>query len=109
MVRQVIVLGDLVGRIERLEVRCTRCPRQGCVRLAKLLAEHGAELGLPDLAMRLAADCPRAQVTNVAERCFVIFPLSGGSGQLCLDRSPPLLQGFHLRFRRADNLLRHGR
>ena len=24
--------------------------------------------------MQLAADCPKAQATNVAERCFVTFP-----------------------------------
>ena len=73
MARQVVTLGDLEGHIERLEVRCTRCPRHGRVRLAKLIAEHGAELGLPDLAVRLAADCPQAQAINPADRCFVAF------------------------------------
>ena len=46
MARQAVTLGDLAGRIERLEVRCTRCPRHGRVKLAKLLAEHGADLGI---------------------------------------------------------------
>ena len=72
--RQVMTLGDLVGRVERLEIRCTRCPRHGRVKLAKLIADHGADLGLPELAVRLAADCPKAQATSPAERCFVIFP-----------------------------------
>ena len=65
--RQVVVLDDLVGRVQRLEVRCTRCPRHGLVQLAKLIAAHGADLGLPDLAVRLAGDCPKAAATNVAE------------------------------------------
>ena len=74
MARQAVTLGDLAGRIERLEVRCTRCPRHGRIRLAKLLAEHGADLGMPDLAVRLAAECPKAQATSPADRCFVTFP-----------------------------------
>ena len=40
--RQVVTLGDLVGRIERLEVRCSRCDRAGRVKLARLIAEHGS-------------------------------------------------------------------
>ena len=72
--RQVVTLGDLVGRIERLEVRCSRCDRAGRVRLAKLIAEHGSDLPMPELAVRLAADCPKAQATSSAARCFVVFP-----------------------------------
>jgi hypothetical protein len=72
--KQAVTLGDLAGRIERLEVRCTRCDRAGRVRLDKLIAEHGTDMGLPDLAVRLAADCPKLSATNVAERCFVVFP-----------------------------------
>jgi hypothetical protein len=74
LMRQVVTLGDLVGRLERLEIRCTRCDRAGRVKLAKLITEHGADVGLPDLAVRLAADCPNANATSTADRCFVIFP-----------------------------------
>jgi hypothetical protein len=72
--RHVATLGDLVGRIERLEVRCTKCDRAGRVRLDKLIAEHGTDMGLPDLAVRLAANCPKVQATSPADRCFVVFP-----------------------------------
>ena len=41
---------------------------------AKLFAEHGAGIGVPDLAVPLAADCPKAQAASPAERCFVHFP-----------------------------------
>src|SRR3954467_10840265 len=71
---QVVTLGDLVGRIERLEVRCSRCDRAGRVKLARLIAEHGADLPMPELAVRLAADCPKAQATSPADKCFVLFP-----------------------------------
>jgi hypothetical protein len=71
--RQMVTLGDLVGRVQRLEIRCTRCDRTGQQQLAKLIAEHGVDLGMPELAVRLAADCPKAQAASPADRCFVIF------------------------------------
>jgi hypothetical protein len=72
--RQAVALGDLVGRIERLEVRCRRCERHGRLALSRLLEEHGHGLGLPELAALLAADCPNTRSTNPTERCFVWFP-----------------------------------
>jgi hypothetical protein len=72
--RMVVTLGDLVGRIERLEVRCTRCDRAGRVKLVKLMAQHGPDLPMPELAVRLATDCPKTQATSPVERCFVVFP-----------------------------------
>jgi hypothetical protein len=44
------------------------------VKLVKLIAEHEADMDLPDLAVRLAADCPKVNATGPADRCFVIFP-----------------------------------
>jgi hypothetical protein len=67
----VVTLGDPVRRVE---VRCRRCPRHGRLRLAKLIADHGAGRGLSDLGARLAAGCPRATAPDPAERCFVYFP-----------------------------------
>jgi hypothetical protein len=43
--RTIQTLGDLVGHIDRLEVRCRHCERYGRVRLAKLIEEHGASGG----------------------------------------------------------------
>jgi hypothetical protein len=69
-----VTLGDLAGRVDPLEVRCRRCGRHGRLRLARLIADHGAGTGLPDLAVRLAADCPKAAASDLGERCFVFFP-----------------------------------
>jgi hypothetical protein len=55
-------------------VRRRRCPRHGRLGLARLLADHGAGMGLPDLAVRLVADCPKAAAPDPAERCFAYFP-----------------------------------
>ena len=70
----VVTLAELVGRLDRLEVRCRRCERHGRLRLARLVAEHGAGMALPDLAVPLAAGCPKAEAANLGERCFVYFP-----------------------------------
>ena len=72
--RAAVTLGELVGRIDRLDVACRRCDRRGRLRLARLIEEHGAGMGLPDLAVRLAADCARAKAPDLGERCFVHFP-----------------------------------
>ncbi len=72
--RQVVTLGDLVGRLERLEIRCRRCERRGRTRLARLIEEHGAEMALPELGHRLAADCPRATATDLSVRCCIYYP-----------------------------------
>lgn len=69
----VVRLGDVAGRIERLEVRCARCPRRGLLRLSRLIAEHGPNLNFPALGNLLAASCPNAHETY-GQRCFVIWP-----------------------------------
>ena len=68
-------LVDLRGRLDQLEVACTRCKRRGRYRLERLIAEHGAELGLPDLGARLvlASGCPRAKAASLQDRCDVRF------------------------------------
>ena len=74
MTKQAVTLGALVGRVERLEVRYKRCDRAGRLQLAPLIAEHGADTGLPELGTHLAAGCLKAKATNSGERCFVYFP-----------------------------------
>ena len=69
-----ITLGDLVGKVVMLEIGCSRCDRRGLLRLDRLLAEHGAGMGLPVLGQILAGDCPRAGSASINERCGVNFP-----------------------------------
>ena len=42
-----ISLGDLRGKLTMLEIACSRCDRSGLLRLDRLIAEHGAGMGLP--------------------------------------------------------------
>ena len=55
-----ITLAGLQGKLTMLEVACHRCERRGRVSLARLIEEHGADTGLPDLWESLAGDCPNA-------------------------------------------------
>lgn len=38
---------------------CSKCPRRGRYRLARLAAQYGPDIGLVDLLGKLAGDCPR--------------------------------------------------
>ena len=42
-----------------LEIACRHCDRRGRLRVAKLIAQYGADMRLPELRYILAADCPR--------------------------------------------------
>jgi hypothetical protein len=41
-----------------VEIECDKCGRHGRLRTAKLLAEHGPDIKLPDL-LRKIAQCPK--------------------------------------------------
>ena len=57
-----------------LEIACQRCDRHGRLSLARLVAEHGEGMGLPDLRDVLAGDCPHAHAGAYHKRCAVYFP-----------------------------------
>ena len=69
-----ITLGELEGKLTMLEVNCHRCERSGRVSLARLIEEHGADTGLPDLWESLAGDCPNAHTTALNSRCAIYYP-----------------------------------
>src|SRR3982751_4804282 len=69
-----VTWGELVGRLDHLEACCRRCKRRGRLRLARLIADHGAGTGLPDLAAPLQGGRPQDAAPDLAERCAVHFP-----------------------------------
>ena len=69
-----ITLGELVGKLDLLEIRCHRSDRHGRVSLARLIDEHGADTGLPDLWVPLAGDCQHARSTALHNRCAIYYP-----------------------------------
>ena len=69
-----ITLGELQGELDLLEIKCHRCERHGRVSLARLIDEHGAGTGPPDLWESLAGDCTNARTTAVHNRCVIYYP-----------------------------------
>ena len=69
-----ITIGELQGKLTMLEVACHRCERRGRVSLSRLIEEHGADTGLPDLWEILAGDCEHARSTALNNRCAIYYP-----------------------------------
>jgi hypothetical protein len=69
-----VTFGDLAGKLVMLDVACSKCDRRGRLSVAKLIAEHGADMRLPDLREVLAGDCPRLRATSYSDRCAVHYP-----------------------------------
>jgi hypothetical protein len=62
-----VTLGDITDTITMLEVACER---RGRLRVA----QHGAEMGLPELRHILASDCPRAGAVSLYDQCGIHYP-----------------------------------
>jgi hypothetical protein len=69
-----ITLGELEGKLTMVEVACHRCERRGRASLARLIDEHGADRGMPDLWESLAGDCPNARSAALNNRCAIYYP-----------------------------------
>ena len=69
-----ITLSELQGSLPTLDVACHRCERRGRVSLARLIEEHGADTGLPDLWESLAGDRQHARSAAVHNRCAIYYP-----------------------------------
>jgi len=68
-----ITLGELRGKLMMLEIACHRCERRGRMSVAKLIEKHGVDMGLPDLWVSLAGDCPHAHSTALHNRCAIHY------------------------------------
>ena len=72
MANGVITLGEMQAKgMTMLAVACCRCERRGRLRIARLIAEYGADA--PDLRQIIAHDCPRMLNPSVS-----IYELCGG-------------------------------
>ena len=71
-------LEDLPAGVRMVDLVCTRCERHGRLRVDRLIAEHGAGAGLPDVAFAIAkaAGCPRFDDV-IWRRCDVYFTWEG--------------------------------
>jgi hypothetical protein len=62
-----VMLSDIAGGITMLKVACSQCERRGRLRVARLIAQHGADMGLPELR------------SIIHERCGVHDPQLGAA------------------------------
>src|SRR3954453_1784547 len=65
---------EIAAKTVVLDVACIRCPRRGRYRLDRLIEQVGADAGVRTLVPYLIADCPRATLPGIHERCDVWFP-----------------------------------
>ena len=68
-----VSLADIATRIDMLEIRCSRCDREGRLRVSRLIEQHGGSMRLPDLRMELVQGCDHAG-GHGSGRCDVFFP-----------------------------------
>ena len=66
-----VTLGDITGKITMLEVACER---RGRLRVVGLIAQYGAEMGLPELRHILASGCPRPGAVSLYDQCGIHYP-----------------------------------
>ena len=64
-------LADYSGAM--VNVACRKCSRSGRLRRSRLEAVHGADIVLPELLARIAADCPKMRALGT-DRCGAYFP-----------------------------------
>jgi hypothetical protein len=71
--RSSITLGDIDGGLQMLEIACRRCDRRGLLRLDRLIAEHGAGMGLAGPGPAPGGNLPYAASVSINDRCGVHF------------------------------------
>jgi hypothetical protein len=67
-----VTLADYPGDV--IVLACEKCERRGRYSKARLVAEHGPNIKLPDLRHRLAAGCPRVKNPTGNVGCGAIYP-----------------------------------
>ena len=68
-----VTLGDITDTITMLEVACD-CERRGRLRVTRLIAQHGVEVGLPELRHILASGCPHTGAVSLYDQCGIHYP-----------------------------------
>jgi hypothetical protein len=69
-----ITLGAVAAKFTMLEVACRRCERRGQLSVTRLIEQHGADMGLPELGDVLRGACPQAEAISTSERCSLYYP-----------------------------------
>ena len=73
MPRDSITLSDMSQSV--LGIECALCQRREQFTVDALKAQHGGDVGMPELLGRLVADCPRRlqRAFSVHDRCRAVY------------------------------------
>ena len=69
-----ILLGELVGRLDMLDVAAASVLGAAAYGVARLLEDHGPAMPLPQLRSIVAADCAGWTAQQIHQQCGVMFP-----------------------------------
>jgi hypothetical protein len=69
-----IIFGDLVGKLDALNIECEKCGRRGRYRLRRLIERYGIDAKLFDWCDEITADCPCKQAKNLNDVCGARCP-----------------------------------
>jgi hypothetical protein len=71
MARDFITLSDMPQSV--LGIECSLCQRHEQFDVEALKVQHGADVKMPELLSRLAADCPRQGAYSIYDRCRAVY------------------------------------
>ena len=74
MTRPAVTPADLLGRIDMLNVVCSKCERRGRYRVQSIIREVGLDGRLTDWFARISVDCPRRKAKQFSDWCGIYSP-----------------------------------
>jgi hypothetical protein len=75
--KNALLLSDLVGRADIMEVICDRCGRHGRLSVARLARKNAHETSLAAMMRAQIGDCPNRNAQQERERCDPYSPTLG--------------------------------
>jgi hypothetical protein len=66
--------GDLIGKLDHLEIVCAKCDRHGRYAVRRLIERYGGGMKIPDWKAEITGDCPRRQSPGLADACAAQCP-----------------------------------
>jgi hypothetical protein len=69
-----LTFGDLIGKLDHLEIACSKCDRLCRFSVRRLALQYGREAKIPDWIALMTRDCPRKQAGHFSDRCAASCP-----------------------------------
>jgi len=69
-----IIFGDLVGKLDALNVTCDKCGRKGRYMVSRLIEKYGSDGKVVDFLSEITKDCPKKLAHRMNDQCGVRCP-----------------------------------